>query len=255
MNKNFLLDDFFKPAKLVQPISESDYINIQPHIESLITLARIANLSIYVLDFKEQNFLYVSSNPLFLCGYNKEDVQKMGYEFYLKIISEDDVSMLNKVSKAGFEYFYEQAPETRNKMFLSCDFRIQHANKQKYMINHKLTPFALTQNGEMWLSLCLVTLSTREKSGNVYIQHINSPKRIEYSFATRRWKPALSISLTNREIEILRLSAQGFTNKIIATELFIEESTVKYHKTRILNKFDVANIMEAVYFATANNMI
>ena len=80
MNEKTLLQDFFKPVKLDHPISELDYVNIQPQIETLITLARIANLGIYVIDYHKQNFLYVSSNPLFLCGYDREEVQKMGYE-------------------------------------------------------------------------------------------------------------------------------------------------------------------------------
>ena len=186
MNEKTLLQDFFKPVKLDHPISALDYVNIQPQIETLITLARIANLGIYVIDYHKQNFLYVSSNPLFLCGYDRAEVQKMGYEFYLKIVSEEDLGMLNKINKVGFDYFYEQQPEFRDDMIISYDFRIQHLNKQKYMINHKLTPFVLTNDGNMWLSLCVVTLSINDKSGNIYIQHVNSNKRIEYSLETRR---------------------------------------------------------------------
>ena len=255
MNKNILIDDFLKPVKLEQPITEMDYINIQPQIESFIALARIANLSIFIVDYNKRDFLYVSSHPLFLCGYDREEVKKMGLEFYLKVVSEEDLSMLHKINKAGFDYYYTQPLETRGDLILSYDLKIRHLNSHKYIINNKITPFVITKEGHIWLSLGLVTLSTRENSGSVYIQHINSSKRIEYSFETKRWKPSLSVSLTERERNILQLTAQGYTQKEIAIELFIDESTVKYHKTNILNKLGVVNIMEAVYFATVNSMI
>ncbi len=35
-------------------------------------------MSIYVIDFNKKGFLYVSDNPLFLCGMSAEQVREMG---------------------------------------------------------------------------------------------------------------------------------------------------------------------------------
>lgn len=51
--------------------------------------------------------------------------------------------------------------------------------------------------------------------------------------------------LTNREEEVLRLVAQGLTNREIAEDLFIAEGTVKSHIHRILGKLDAVNRHEA----------
>jgi two-component system response regulator NreC len=42
--------------------------------------------------------------------------------------------------------------------------------------------------------------------------------------------------LSNREVDVLRLIALGYTNKEIADELFISVRTVETHKSRIIQK-------------------
>jgi DNA-binding NarL/FixJ family response regulator len=56
-------------------------------------------------------------------------------------------------------------------------------------------------------------------------------------------------SLTRREIELLRLVADGLSNKAIAKALSVSENTVKYHVRNILQKLGVQNRTEAVAHA------
>ena len=51
--------------------------------------------------------------------------------------------------------------------------------------------------------------------------------------------------LTPREEEILRLVAQGLSNKEVGLRLDLQEKTVKHHMTRILGKLQVRNRTEA----------
>lgn len=55
--------------------------------------------------------------------------------------------------------------------------------------------------------------------------------------------------LTSRETEVLRLVAEGKSNRVIAEDLVISEKTVKSHVSSILSKFDVRNRMQAVRHA------
>ncbi len=54
------------------------------------------------------------------------------------------------------------------------------------------------------------------------------------------------VELTNREIEVLHLLAEGASNKVIARALGISAHTVKFHVASILIKFDAASRTEAV---------
>jgi DNA-binding NarL/FixJ family response regulator len=52
--------------------------------------------------------------------------------------------------------------------------------------------------------------------------------------------------LTSRELEILRLAAQGLTNKAIGQEMGISDRTVQGHLANIFGKLGVASRTEAV---------
>ena len=59
-------------------------------------------------------------------------------------------------------------------------------------------------------------------------------------------QPTPHAPLTPRQLEILRLIAQGLTNAAIAERLVVTESTVKWHVKQILAKTASANRTEAV---------
>lgn len=61
--------------------------------------------------------------------------------------------------------------------------------------------------------------------------------------------------LTEREMEVLQLLAQGLPNKDIASELVISERTVKFHVSSILDKLGAANRTEAVAIAAQQGII
>ena len=63
--------------------------------------------------------------------------------------------------------------------------------------------------------------------------------------------PAYPGGLTEREVEVLRLVAQGKTNREIADELVLSQRTVQRHIANIYAKIDVRNRAEATTFAIA----
>ena len=61
--------------------------------------------------------------------------------------------------------------------------------------------------------------------------------------------------LTERELAILRLIADGATTKEIGTQLFLSEATVKRHTRRIFDKLGVRNRSEAVAEAYKRKLV
>ena len=66
--------------------------------------------------------------------------------------------------------------------------------------------------------------------------------------ATREDTQRLSV-LTDREVDVLRLIGRGANNRQIAQELWISETTVKTHITRIFRKLDLRDRAQAVVLA------
>lgn len=57
------------------------------------------------------------------------------------------------------------------------------------------------------------------------------------------------VPLTKREIEILALVAKGLTNQQIASQLFISPRTVDTHRTNIMQKLDIHDVVNLVRYA------
>lgn len=64
-----------------------------------------------------------------------------------------------------------------------------------------------------------------------------------------------SESLSDRELDVVRLLGRGLGNKEIARELFISESTVKFHVHNICKKFGCSKRTQVVHFATAAGLM
>lgn len=61
--------------------------------------------------------------------------------------------------------------------------------------------------------------------------------------------------LTNRELEILMLIAQGMSNQEIADELYITLKTVKTHVSNILSKLEVEDRTQAAIYAFKHGLM
>lgn len=68
-------------------------------------------------------------------------------------------------------------------------------------------------------------------------------------------KDARNELLTDRESEILKLIAAGFSNKEIGEKLFISHRTVDTHRTNIMKKLNVSNIAGLISYAIRHGMV
>ena len=80
-------------------------------------------------------------------------------------------------------------------------------------------------------------------------------KRISPDVASQVAEYAADSSLTTREIDVLRLVAQGNANKMVADCLAISEDTVKAHLRSILSKLGANDRTHAVTIALKRGII
>jgi DNA-binding NarL/FixJ family response regulator len=62
-------------------------------------------------------------------------------------------------------------------------------------------------------------------------------------------------ALTEREKQILKLIAQGLTNKSISRQLVIAEATVENHIHSIFEKLNISNRSQATAYAFQNGLV
>jgi len=61
--------------------------------------------------------------------------------------------------------------------------------------------------------------------------------------------------LTEREVEILKLVAEGYSNKEIGERLFISHRTVDTHRTNLMKKMDVHNVAGLIRIALKSGLV
>ena len=61
--------------------------------------------------------------------------------------------------------------------------------------------------------------------------------------------------MTEREAEILPLIASGMTSPQIADKIFLSLATIKWHRKKLLEKFEVANTAELISKAKEKGFI
>ena len=62
-------------------------------------------------------------------------------------------------------------------------------------------------------------------------------------------------ALTERELKVMELLAHGLSNKDIGKQLYISETTVKFHVRNLMRKLNAATRAEAVYEASKLGLI
>ncbi len=62
-------------------------------------------------------------------------------------------------------------------------------------------------------------------------------------------------SLTSREMDVLQLVAQGFSNKEVADQLYVSPRTVRTHMSNILSKLNLSNRTQATLYALEQGVV
>lgn len=248
-------ENFFISDNKPKGITSKDYDSIKPFIDTINAVSRITYQSLYVIDYFKKNFLYVSGNPLFLCGHSQKEVNDMGFMFYLTYVIPEEQSMLLELNQKGFNFFENIPVNERIHYSISYDFHLKSEGQSTILINHKLTPVRLDSSGHIWLAICIVSLSSHKEAGHIEIRKENSSFYWEYSLKSHRWEKKECIALTEKEKEILFLSAGGYTMKEIGEILCLSTDSIKSYKRKIFEKLGVNNITEAVSYASNSQLI
>lgn len=248
------INSFFSNRNTVKKISSRDLLQENDYLSVVEAFSRTTYNSIYIIDYEKKGFDYVSSNPLFLCGHTPEEVKEMGYEFYFKHVPKKDIELLLKINTIGFDMYQNVPLEDRKEYTISYDFSIKTEGQNTILINQKLTPLFLNEEGKVWKAICIISLSPEQQSGNIKVYKNGDSAVLKYNLSKDYWETLQEIQLSDREKEIIQLSIRGYTINQIAEKIHLSSDTVKFHRKKLFDKLEVSNISEAIVYAT-NNML
>lgn len=114
---------------------------------------------------------------------------------------------------------------------------IEKHNETKFLIE----AIKCVSNGESYIG---------EDLRNKIIQNFSNP----YLSTNSNFNEVLG-SITNRELEIIKLICEGCNSKEISSKLFISFNTVETHRKRIFQKLQIKNSIALIRFAIKHDLI
>lgn len=92
-------------------------------------------------------------------------------------------------------------------------------------------------------------------SGEKYISSQLQEQFASIDFLAKTSRDNYSAALSPRELDVLKLVAEGFTDPKIAEQLFISHHTVNSHRKKMLSKFNAKNTAELVKISMERGII
>ncbi len=246
------VEDFFDSNNAVG--GEPDYGLAESFVRTTEAFSNATYQSVYIIDYFRKNFLYVSPNPLFLCGMSAESVKDAGYQFYIDHVPDDEVEMLLEINRVGFSFINGIPLNEKMDYTISYDFHIVNG-RERVLINHKLSALACQADGSVWLGMSVVSLSPHSEPGHIIMFCRAKSEYWKYNLISHSWEKHTFPVLNETEKAILILSIQGMTINAIADHIHRAVDSVKTARRRLYEKLGVNNITEAISYVTNYKLI
>jgi DNA-binding CsgD family transcriptional regulator len=229
------------------------------YLSSIEDLSSLLIGGVFVMDFQKRSLPVVSHRDIFLCGHSVEYASQSGYDFFRETVHKDDLPLFIKIHRTILksEYIIDEEQQSQIKYF-HFTIRVKdhpqlYLSPNYLLLCYKIRPIFI--KGKIRYGLCYITISQMLTPGNLRVYFNNNRKVEEYSFDINTWIKYDIESLTDREIEILRLTKRGFSEREIADIIHITYDRVRHIISNIYRKLNVKTVGQAVIHASNHLML
>lgn len=251
-NINRIFFDLFEQQTFVE--NDLDYSILEKHKPQLQKIADFGNSIVSVLDVYKKQHVFYSSNFGAILGYSQQEVEAYGDYFMNAKIHPDDFLGITKNGLTGFKLFFEMSENEKLNHKLINEFRMLNAENQYVRVIEQHQALELDKQGNLWLALSILDISPNQNSNESLKSQVLNFRTGKFISLTDN-NSEIATSLTQREIEILKLVKDGLLSKEISDRLSISIHTVNTHRQRVLEKLGVNNSMEAVILSSRLGLV
>ena len=208
-----------------------------------------------VLDHATMKYLYVSETIATLTGYSLERLQAEGVAYVIQYMHADDSARFEAISHLLQERMRGLDRHEVLQCCTSFGYRLRYSKDNTYhhIVQHNIPLSVDEHNRIAHVMVIMWDITPYKRDDNCsyrIVQHKDDGTSVVVAEGVVGDPP--SVSITEREREVLRLTAEGLTEKEISDKLFLSLHTVKSHRKNLLKKTGVANSIELIKFASAN---
>jgi DNA-binding CsgD family transcriptional regulator len=202
----------------------------------------------YIFDFPSLSFSYVHPNMGSILGVDTTSFTP--YDLMTRLHPED-IDFMGKCEQAAFQFVFQKLPEDKRKSYkITYCIRIK-AHESYKLILFQIVMLTSDHTGALGKSFCVhtdishITTTNNYKISFVGINGEPSYCNLDPKEVTQELYP-INILYSNREIEVIKLLAEGFTAMEVGDKISISTQTVRKHVNNILSKSDCNNMSQVV---------
>lgn len=218
----------------------------------------------YVANFKTGAIDYVNDQVDQVLGLKPDVFKENGLQNMLTNFEENSISKKDNLVKRFYNIFIDknESKYYKNMYF----FRVRNKADKIVNIMHQSTPLSFTESGDVDRLLVMhadATVLGLVKNDKVSFVHTNGGEsylnieadNLAFKQGYEEYKQTTVETLTNRELEIIKLMSEGLGAEQIADRLIISFNTIRTHRKNMLRKTGCANSTQLVAMCITANLI
>jgi len=229
-------------------------LSVQKIGDLLTPFNQVGKSSFVIVDFYRKKLIFGSSPVSALTGHSKETIETDNFGYHRRIMKKEEIEWLNRMIEELHKVFLSYPENKRKELICSFDLIIKTTYQQETILNHKMIPFQLCNKGNIWLSLCHVTVETSMQTpAKAIINDFVTGKK--YYFLNGTFVPGDSKILTQEQKDILTMVGKDCLSDEICGILGVSEGVLKKKKKIICDTLGVNTFVGAVYKAKTLGII
>jgi len=199
----------------------------------------------YIIDFFDLTLSNISPNIYDIHHLEPENVS---LNHILETIHPDDMEFVIEAEALITKFLYEVIGKDKILNYkMNYSFRSKAKNGNYMLLNHQALLLSLDDQGHYAKSLNIHTQIDHLSNHNTYkISLIGLNGEPSYMNISLDDNGKNKIEFSKREIDIIRLISNGYSNEVIAQKLAISPLTVKKHRSNILDKAECNNTAQLI---------
>jgi DNA-binding CsgD family transcriptional regulator/PAS domain-containing protein len=221
--------------------------------------ANLLNLSpciTYIGDIRTQQYCFISNNTKAILGYAPQLFLEKGLPFLNSITHPDDLPKTWNLVKKIWDFLIALPADKRKHYTFNHDYRLAKPDGTYIRILEQSSILQQDSNGNIThvMGICS-DITHQKKHETLSASLVSQEDQICLFFTPDQEGQNPQKVLSKRELEIVKLIAEGYSSKLIADILCIGFHTVNTHRQNILRKTNTRNTGEFVQYAAGRGLI
>ena len=222
---------------------------MEAYIAMADALANSIHQTVSLFDTSTMKIIYISPTPDSRQNKYRELALRQSLDIYRDSIPDEERRWLRMAHEQLHPIVARMGAEERKHASLTQYHHYILHDGRKVLVRRTISTVHRNSDGSPRILLTLHTLTVQHDG---LFAMLNNPAKKEYhtyNFATHQWEKHCYASLTDNEIQMLKLSNQGYSVKAIADAMHKSTETVKGYRKAVFDKLNVGNIQGAIHLA------